>query len=103
MYLNENDFKKLGNGSTIMTHFMTQLPKVFPLRVKYDPSPLDKDTGVLLAALILVGLYVLIVFELVHRTFAAIIASTMAIGKVKIISSYNFFNLILIFQEFLRQ
>lgn len=47
----------------------------------YDPSPLNKDIGVILAAIVLIGLYILIIWELVHRTLAAMIASTMAIGE----------------------
>lgn len=53
----------------------------FPVNFAYDPSPLDKDMGIIYAAIVLLGLYVMIIWELVHRTFAAIIASTMSIGK----------------------
>ncbi|XP_038112968.1 P protein isoform X3 [Culex quinquefasciatus] len=51
-----------------------------PVRFTYDPTPIDKETGVMYAAIVLLGLYVLIIWEIVNRTFAAIIASTLAIG-----------------------
>jgi Na+/H+ antiporter NhaD/arsenite permease-like protein len=41
---------------------------------------MDKEQGIIYAAIVLLGLYVLIIWEIVHRTFAAIVASTMAIG-----------------------
>lgn len=50
------------------------------LQFAYDPSPLDKAMGVIFGGLLLIGLYVLIIWEIVHRTFAAIIASTMGIA-----------------------
>lgn len=53
---------------------------VLPLQFAYDDSPIDKSAGVVYAAILLVGLYVLIIWEVVHRTFAAIFASTMSIA-----------------------
>lgn len=58
----------------------TNFDASFPVNFVYDPSPLDKDMGIIYAAIVLFGLYIMIIWELVHRTFAAIIASTMAIG-----------------------
>ncbi|XP_026470190.1 P protein-like, partial [Ctenocephalides felis] len=52
----------------------------FPLSIGYDVSPIDMDDGVIYAAVVLLGLYILIVFEIVHRTFAAILASTMSVA-----------------------
>ncbi|XP_055916985.1 P protein isoform X2 [Eupeodes corollae] len=51
-----------------------------PLQFSYDDTPINKDIGVVYAALVLCGLYIMIIWEVVNRTFAAIIASTMAIG-----------------------
>lgn len=51
-----------------------------PLQFAYDPSPLDKSAGVIYAGLLLLGLYGMIIWDVVHRTFAAMIASTMAIA-----------------------
>lgn len=48
--------------------------------MSYDISPIDKDRAVIYAAIVLIGLYIMIIWEVVNRTFAAIIASTMSIG-----------------------
>lgn len=58
----------------------TNLPISLPIRLAYDTTPIDKSVGVIYAAIILLGLYVLIIWEIVHRTFAAMIASTTAIA-----------------------
>ena len=80
-HLNSSDYQSLQNGSILKLNLMTELKTSFPINFAFDPSPLDKDLGLICAAVILLGLYVLIIWELVHRTFAAMIASTMAIGN----------------------
>lgn len=65
---------------TYRIRFRTNVNKSIPLTVSYDSSPIDKDRAVIYAAVVLVGLYIMIIWEVVNRTFAAIIASTMAIG-----------------------
>lgn len=58
----------------------TNIPANLPIQFAYNTSPIDTDAGVIYAACVLLGLYVMIIWEVVHRTFAAILASTMAIG-----------------------
>lgn len=65
---------------TYRIRFRTNVNTSIPLTVSYDLSPIDKDRAVIYAAVVLVGLYIMIIWEVVNRTFAAIIASTMAIG-----------------------
>lgn len=73
---------KLLNSSTqLKLNLYTNFDASFPVNFAYDPSPLDKDMGIIYATIILLGLYIMIIWELVHRTFAAIIASTMSIGN----------------------
>lgn len=82
--LNDSDFEILQLNSTILTlNMYTELETSFPVVFSYDPTPLDKDLGIIFATIVLLGLYVMIIWELVHRTFAAIIASTMSIGNLK--------------------
>lgn len=50
------------------------------VRVNYDPTPVDMHVGVVFAIMILCMFYVLIIYEIVHRTFAAIFSSVVAIG-----------------------
>ncbi|KAK9754141.1 putative S-adenosyl-L-methionine-dependent methyltransferase [Popillia japonica] len=58
----------------------TNLETNFPISLIYDVQPINTDTAVIYAATILVFLYILIIFELVHKTLAAIIASTMSLA-----------------------
>lgn len=81
--LDEVDYEALQQNNTVMkVNLLTNLEESFSINLVYDSSPLNKDIGILCAAVILLSLYVLIIWELVHRTFAAMIASTMAIGKI---------------------
>jgi P protein len=103
IHLNDSDYQSLHQNMSVLTlNMLTHLDTSFPVNFWYDPSPLDKEVGIIFAAIILLGLYVLIIWELVHRTFAAMIASTLAIGKfkthlMKVIKITKF----LIIQEFL--
>lgn len=46
----------------------------------YDPTPVNIHIGAICAGLVLLTFYTLVIYEIIHRTFAAIISSTMAIG-----------------------
>lgn len=74
-------FAKVHNEKAVLrVQMATDLEDNLPLLFAYDPSPIDKDAGVIYAAIVLLGLYVMIIWEVVHRTFAALIASTLALG-----------------------
>lgn len=67
--------------SVLRLRFRTNNTKaIVPLQIAYDPSPIDKAAGVAYGAILLLILYGLIIWEVVHRTFAAMFASTMAIA-----------------------
>ncbi|XP_053676604.1 P protein-like [Anopheles nili] len=73
--------QKVVNGKAVVrVRMSSNLDADFPTKFTFDPTPMDTETGVIYAAVVLLGLYVLIIWEIVHRTFAAIIASTLAIG-----------------------
>ncbi|KAJ6641782.1 P protein [Pseudolycoriella hygida] len=81
VYLQDSDFQSLREHDEVLTvNMFTHMTKALPINFVYDPSPLDEGLGLILGAIVLIGLYVLIVLELVHRTLAAILGSTMAIG-----------------------
>lgn len=83
IYLEDADYDSLhDHKSSLQVSIFTNMTKSLAVDFAFDHAPLNKDIGIILAAVVLIGLYVLIVWELVHRTFAAIIASTMAIGKL---------------------
>lgn len=67
-------------NATLQVHLLTNLNVELPLKFTYDPTPVDTKLGVILAAVVLLGLYVMIIWDIVHRTFAAMLASTMAIA-----------------------
>lgn len=81
--LDHSDYESLHQGDhTVMKiNLLTQMTTSFPMNFVYDHAPLDKNLGIILAAVVLIGLYVLIVLELVHRTLAAVLGSTTAIGE----------------------
>ncbi|CAH1397553.1 unnamed protein product [Nezara viridula] len=58
----------------------TNINRSFPISLSYQLSPIDPKDGVLYAAGVLLGLYILIIFEIVHRTLAAMVASTASIA-----------------------
>ncbi|XP_050087994.1 P protein isoform X3 [Anopheles aquasalis] len=73
--------QKVESGKAVVrVRMSSNLEADFPTKFTYDPTPMDVEVGVIYAAIVLLGLYVLIIWEIVHRTFAAIIASTLAIG-----------------------
>lgn len=73
-------------AAAFVIELTSELNVSFPTNFAYDPSPIDTELGIILAAVILLGLYVMIIWELVHRTFAAIIASTMVIGVLALLN-----------------
>lgn len=73
-------------SAAFVVEFTSELNVSFPTNFAFDPSPIDTELGIILAACILLGLYVMIIWELVHRTFAAIIASTMCIGVLALMN-----------------
>lgn len=80
--ISDTAYAKVHSGNAILSvRFHTNNTGTpVSLLFAYDPSPLDKAMGIICGGLLLIGLYVLIIGEIVHRTFAAIIASTMGIA-----------------------
>lgn len=68
------------NDTVLSLEISTNLPNIFAINVAFDPSPIDKSMGIIYAAIILLSLYVLIIWEIIDRTFAAMIASTVSIA-----------------------
>lgn len=50
--------------------------------VAYKLDPVDENVGVIYACVLLVGLYVLIIFEIINRTLAAVTMSTMSLAAL---------------------
>ncbi|XP_030764311.1 P protein [Sitophilus oryzae] len=60
--------------------FKSNLKTNLPIAMGYNLSPISTDDGIIYAALVLVGLYILIIFEIIHRTLAAMLASTISVA-----------------------
>lgn len=54
----------------------------FALSIAYQSKPLSIEVGIGFGAAVLIGLYILIVFEVVDRTFAALIAANLSIAAL---------------------
>lgn len=69
-YLDEKLFEKIPQNDTVLRlSIQSNLPVSLPINLSYDPTPIDKSRGVIYAAIVLLGLYVMIIWEVVHRTF----------------------------------
>lgn len=79
--LNQDMWKDIPeNDTNLQLRIYTNLPISIPINLAYDSTPIDKSLGVIYAAIVLFGLYAMIIWEIVHRTFAAMLASTMSIA-----------------------
>lgn len=79
--IGESTFKNVvEKEGVIRVILQSNFPAILPVRVGYNRSPINIQLGVIFAAFILIFLYVLIIWEIVHRTFAAMLASTMSIA-----------------------
>lgn len=68
------------NDTILQICISSNLVNSFPITLAYDPTPIDKHLGVIYATIVLIGLYIAIIWEIIHRTFAAMVASTSAIA-----------------------
>lgn len=69
-YLDEKMFDQIPQNDTVLRlSIESNLPVSLPINLAYDPTPINKERGVIYAAIVLLGLYVMIIWEVVHRTF----------------------------------
>lgn len=57
------------NNTVLEMKLKTDLHKNFPLSMVYNLQPINFDYGVIYAGLVLIGLYILIVFEVIYFLF----------------------------------
>ncbi|XP_054286701.1 P protein-like [Macrosteles quadrilineatus] len=77
--INDIEFEMIPN-SLMCLQFTTNLAASFSISISYDLSPINTDDGIVYAAFILLGLYFLIITEIVHRTVAAMLAATVSVA-----------------------
>ncbi|KAJ8958445.1 hypothetical protein NQ318_002232 [Aromia moschata] len=75
-------YEKADNTSynVFRLQFSTNLKANIPISMDYNLQPINPEDGIIYAALVLFGLYVLIIFDLIHRTLAAMLASTVSLA-----------------------
>ncbi|XP_072762399.1 P protein isoform X2 [Anoplolepis gracilipes] len=83
---------KINVNSEALSHdvmfimFRTNSESSLSFSLAYNLSPMNNDVAIIYAAFVLISLYVMIIFEVVHRTLAAILASTMSIAILAILN-----------------
>ncbi|XP_050685740.1 P protein-like isoform X2 [Leptidea sinapis] len=70
--------------SSITLRMSTNNSRTVPITLTYHLDPLSEQDGVIYAAFLLLFLYVLIIFEIVNRTIAAILAASLGIAVLAI-------------------
>ncbi|XP_072948685.1 P protein-like [Epargyreus clarus] len=73
------------DSSVYALRMRTTAQSTTPFTMSYDLNPLDVSTGVIYACLLLCGLYVLIIFEIINRTMAAVLISTTSLATLAIV------------------
>ncbi|XP_041971039.1 P protein-like isoform X1 [Aricia agestis] len=68
------------NGSSVSLRMRTSSGRPVPLTVSYALDPLSAEDGIIYAVVLLLVLYVLIIFEIVNRTIAALLSSSLGIA-----------------------
>lgn len=80
------DWNNLNITSNILSISMkSNIDETISLNMNYDLKPMNETLGVIFAAMILIGLYILIIFEVVHRTFAALFCSTLLLAALAVL------------------
>ncbi|KAJ8707733.1 hypothetical protein PYW07_011410 [Mythimna separata] len=68
------------NGTRITLCMSTSSVSTVPLTVSYQLNPIDPEDGIIYATILLITLYTLIIFEVVNRTIAALLSSSLAVA-----------------------
>ncbi|KAM3955654.1 P protein-like [Aphomia sociella] len=68
------------NRTKITLRLATTCNSTVPLTLSYQLNPLEEKQGILYAAVLLCFLYSLIIFEIVNRTIAALLSSSLGVG-----------------------
>ncbi|KAG4072992.1 hypothetical protein HA402_009411 [Bradysia odoriphaga] len=66
-------------NTVLRIKFQTNSVEEFAIQLGYDMSPINMNVGVIFGGAILILFYGLIIFEVVHRTFAAVMSSILTI------------------------
>lgn len=76
----ENEKFTIAPRNSLMLVFESNLSVDFAMEYSIDTTVAGEMSGIIWAAIILLGMYTLILFDIIHRTFAAVLASTCALA-----------------------
>ncbi|XP_063545594.1 P protein-like [Cydia strobilella] len=76
-----------GNGSVLSLRMQSSSNTTVPLTVSYVISPLEERDGLIYATVLLCTLYILVIFEIVNRTIAALLSSSLSVGVLALTGS----------------
>ncbi|CAH0712838.1 unnamed protein product, partial [Brenthis ino] len=79
-----SDFTENKNDSSIYLRMDTTSNKTVPLTVSYQLDPLSEEDGIIYAVILLCILYILIIFEIVNRTIAALLSSSLGLAVLSL-------------------
>ncbi|XP_048004044.1 P protein-like [Leguminivora glycinivorella] len=68
------------NGSDLSLRMQSSSNTTVPLTVSYVMSPLEERDGLIYATVLLCTLYILVIFEVVNRTIAALLSSSLSVA-----------------------
>ncbi|XP_053622077.1 P protein-like isoform X2 [Plodia interpunctella] len=72
------------NDTTVTLCIQSTSYNTVPLTVNYQMNPIGETEGLIYASFLLVSLYLLIIFEIVNRTIAALLSSTLGIAVLAV-------------------
>lgn len=88
-YTTEDNAVAAENGNImsediVLLQMQTKSRKIVPLNISYLMNPLAANIAIMYAAFLLLGLYILIIFEVINRTLAALLVSSLGIGVLAV-------------------
>ncbi|XP_060515962.1 P protein isoform X2 [Cylas formicarius] len=86
-HLNSTNDTDTQSFKFLRLQFRSNLKQNLPLLMGYNLQPIAPDIGIIYAALLLIGLYVLIITEIIHRTLAAMLASTISVAILAVFNA----------------
>ncbi|XP_045508612.1 P protein-like isoform X2 [Colias croceus] len=81
------DLESHGINDTVTLRMISTSEHTVPLTLTYQVDPLSEEDGIIYSAVLLLLLYFLIIFEVVNRTIAALLTSSLGVAVLAISGS----------------
>lgn len=83
--LKSNITNETANRTLIAIRMISSSNTTTPFTLSYTLNPVETSTGVIYSCVLLCALYVLIIFELINRTMAALLISTTSLAALALV------------------